>query len=261
MPNTSNNAARVTTQTYQHEIARGRVPGAELFGGFGILVAAGAVTKNVVWPKGNFIFPNQTTGENVSLVSTSTQDSLAGTGIKTIEVHYLDVNLVPQKKSLILDGTTPVTGQLSGVRFIQKLHLLSAGSNLAAQGDITAYKEGSATTVYNVISTGDERGTSSLRMVPKGKIAFLQGATMSSISGTAAARVRISLVATELEGHQYFNPEILIPFSSIGLQDGGLSTALPIPFAFKEGTTIGLRATSDKAATISGDWFGWLEDA
>lgn len=260
-PNTSNDGKRVTTQQYTHEIARGRVPGASVFGGYGKLEAAGAVTKNVIWPNGAFNFPDQVTGEDISFVSTSAQDAVGGDGISKVEIHYLDVDLNPQSVGITLTGATPVTGQLSGVRFIQCMHIKEVGVDLAAAGLIEAYRAGTeaAPIVFSLISVGDERCLSSLRMVPNGKTAFFQGAVGSAISGTAAARVVIELVATELDDHQYINPFILIPYTSVGVQDNGEAFVPPGPLVFKTGTVIGFRATSDKGATISANWFGWLE--
>ncbi len=260
-PNLSNNGNRVTTQQYTHEIARGRVPGASIFGGFGKLEAAGAVTKNVIWPNGVFTFPDQTTGEDISFVSTSAEDAVGGDGISVVEVHYLDVDLNPQSKVITLTGLTPVTGQLSGVRFIQCMHIQEVGITLEAEGLISAYRAGTEATpvVFSLISVGTERCTSSLRMVPKDKTAFFQGAVGTSISGTAAARVEIELVATELDGHQYLDPFILIPYTDVGTQDNGETFVPPGPIPFKTGTVIGFRATSDKGASISANWFGWLE--
>lgn len=261
-PNTSNNGSRVTMQTYQHEIARGRVPGASNFGGFGRLEAAGGVTKNIVWPNGAFDAPS-TAGEDITFVSSSVEDGAGtSTGILTMEVHYLDVDLIPRETNITLNGTTPVTGQLTGCRFIQDMHILTAGATKAAVGIIKAHKAGAATTIYNLIAAGSERAESSLRMVPKGKKAFFAGAVVSAISGTAAARVELQAVANEVSDHQYADPFILIPFTGIGVQDGGVApTKLPIHMTFTEGTVIGIRATSDKAATISATWFGWIEPA
>ncbi len=261
MANESNNGARVTTQQYTHEIARGRVKGASLLGGFGKLIAAGPITKNVVWPNGAFNFPDQTVGETISFVSTSAQDSVGGTGIGKVEVHYLDVDLNPQSKVITLTGLTPVTGQLSGVRFIQCMHIEEVGSGLEAAGLIEAYRAGTEATpiVFSLISVGGEWCSSSLRMVPAGKTAFFQGAVGSATSGTAAAGVNIELVASELDDHQYIDPFILIPYANVGVQDTGLTFVPPAPIPFKVGTVIGFRATSDKAATISANWFGWLE--
>ena len=259
---TSNNGPLRTVQGYTHEIARGKVVGATNFGGFGRLEAASGVSKNIVWPNGAFDAPSLA-GEDITFVSSSNEDGAGtNTGILSIEVHYLDVNLIPKEVAVTLTGTTPVTGQLTGCRFIQDIHLLTAGSTKAAVGIIKAHKAGAATTIYNLIAVGSERAESSLRMVPKGKKAFFAGAIVSAISGTAAARVELQAVASEVSDHQYMDPFILIPFTGIGVQDGGVSpTKLPIHPVFKEGTVVGIRANSDKAATISATWFGWLEDA
>ena len=257
---TSNNGKLATTQTYQHEVVRGKVVGASVFGAFGRL-EAGVVTKNVVWPGGAFTFPDQTVGEVISFVSTSGQDGVAGTGIRSLEVHYLDVDLNPQSVNITLNGATAVTGQLSGVRFIQDMHIREAGTGLSAAGVITAYREGAPLVIFSTMAIGSERAESSLRMVPKGKKAFFQGAVGSSISGTAAARAIIEAVATQIAGHQYLDPFIFVPFAAVGVQDGAISPTVPSPVSFDEGTVIGMRVTTDKGASILADWFGWLEDA
>ena len=241
-------------------ISRGLYPGASIFGGFGRLEAASGVTKNIVWPNGPFDAPS-TAGEAITFVSSDDEDGAGtSTGILTMEVHYLDVDLIPQDVIITLNGTTPVTGQLTGCRFIQDMHIMTAGSIKAAVGIIKAYKAGAATTIYNLIAAGSERAESSLRMVPKSKKAFFAGAVVSAISGAGAARVELQAVASEVSDHQYVDPFILIPFTGIGVQDGGAAPVnLPVNPVFSEGTVIGIRATSDKAATISATWFGWLE--
>jgi len=258
---TSFNGPMATVQNLGLEIARGRVQGVIPFGGVGRLIAAGAVTKNIIWGDGVFKFPNQTIGEDITFVSSNAADNVAGTGLGTIEVHYLDANLDPQVTSITLTGVTPVTGQLSGVRFIQEMHVLTAGTASAAVGNISAYKAGTATEIYALIVAGQERESSSARMVPNGKRAIIMGALGSSNSGTAAATTEIELVATELDTHQYTSPFIFISQGSIGAQDGGIGYNFPTPFIFKEGTIIAMRTTTDKGATIAGTWFGWLEGA
>ena len=261
---TSNNGKLATTQTYQHEVVRGKVVGASTFGAFGKL-EAGVVTKNVVWPGGAFTFPDQVTGEDITFVSTSAQDGVAGTGIRVLEIHYLDVDLAPQVAEITLNGSTAVTGQLSGVRFIQDIHIghgaTDVGTGLSAAGVITAYRAGAPLVIFSTMAIGSERAESSLRMVPKGKKAFFQGAVGSSISGTAAARAIIEAVATQIAGHQYLDPFIFVPFAAVGVQDGAISPTVPSPVSFDEGTVIGMRVTTDKGASILADWFGWLEDA
>lgn len=255
------NAPLHTAQSIGAQIARGQLGGMEPFGAFGKVETAGAATNQIVWPNGTFTFPDQTTGETISFVSTDDEDG-AGTqtGINSVEVHYLDVNLEPQSITVALTGLTPVVAAISGVRFIQCLHIQTAGSTLASVGEIKAYREGSPLVVFSLIQPERERCESSLRMVPKGKRALVAGLAASSVSGTAAARVVTEVVITQLDNHQYLDPIILIPQGSIGTQDGGLAYSSPVPLVASEGSVIGFRATTDKAALISADWFGWLED-
>lgn len=264
-----NRGKTVTTQPIGFEEARGRQGGTIPEIGVGRLVTAGAATNNIIWPNGAFVVPDQTVGEAISFRSSSAQDAVGGTGIEKLEVHYLDVNLEPQSKIITLTGTTPVTGQLSGCRFIQCMHVnadaagnVDIGTGLVAAGLIEAYRAGTEAdaVVFSLISAGAVRCTSSLRMVPKGKRALVEGATTSAVSGTAAARVVVELIATELDTHQYLNPPVFMPAPSIGIQDGSETFQFPIPPIYKEGTIIGLRASTDKGADISGSWFGKYED-
>jgi len=125
----------VSTYDLPLDISRGVITGSEPFGAYGE-ISAGAVTKNVIWPDGTFNIPNQTTGEAVTFVSSSVEDAVGGTGVSAIEVHYLDVNLAPQSVTVTLTGTTAVTGQLTGCRFIQCMHISAVGSTGAAVGQI-----------------------------------------------------------------------------------------------------------------------------
>ena len=254
-------APLTTAQGIGAQIARGELGGMEPFSAFGVLETAGAAVKKIVWPNGVFTLPDQTTGETVSFVSSNNEDG-AGTqtGINSIELHYLDVNLEEQAAIITLTGTTPVVAAITGVRFIQEMHLNTVGSTLAAVGAITAYKEGSASTIYCEIGAGREVSESSLRMVKAGKRAVISGLAASSVSGTAAARVSVDFVASEYYGHQYTSPFVLVPQGTIGTQDNGLTFNLPVPAIYQPGTVIGFRATTDKGALISADWFGWLED-
>jgi len=195
----------------------------------------------------------------MSVVSTSANDSAAGTNVRVIEIHYLDANLVQQSEFLTMNGLTPVLTTATNIRFIECMHIHVAGgaTTAFAAGTISASNGG---TTYSQIAAGDTRCTSSARMVPAGKKAFVAGASASATSGTSAAKVRVRIVASELDTHQYLDPLILIPFGSIGVQDGSEALDFPLPIPFSAGTVIAMTATTDKDAAVNGDWFGWFED-
>ena len=255
----NNNGPLRTVQELGVEIARGRVSGAKPEGSFGELTTAGADANKIVWPGGNFKIPNQA-GIDIDIVSSSIDDTSAGSGVRSIEVHYLDINLDEQAIIIPLTGTTPIVSAITGVRFINCMHIETVGTpGQGAVGNIKAYIGAQN---YSYIKIGDVRCSSSARMVPKGKRTMVAGIVGSAISGTSAARSLVQIVATELDAHQYIDQELFMPFGSIGLQDSSEGFNLPVPLPFKEGTIVALLLkTTDKAALITGDWFGWIEDA
>lgn len=250
------NNQRVPTEEYLIDVARGKINGAVPIASYGKRTTTGAETNRVIWPNGIFSIP-PAAGVQMSLASTSVNDSSAGTNIRTVEMHYLDANLLEQTEIITLNGTTPVLTVATDIRFINCLHVVTFGTSAYAAGDITASNGG---TTYSQISTGYLRCTSSARMVPAGKKCFVDGAVAGTVSATADAGVFIDLVASELDANQYLDPLILFPQSGIGLQNSSVTFTFPVPPVFSAGTVIALSASTDKAAIIGASWYGWLED-
>jgi hypothetical protein len=247
---------RLPVRDYALDIARGKIPRAESFGAYGERTSAGAETSRVLWPNGVFTLP-PIGGVQLTLVSTSADDTLGGTNIGSVDIHYLDSNLDPQVELVELNGLTPVLTVATNIRFIQCMHGVEFGLLAKSAGTITAKTGG---TTYSQIDTGETRCSSSARMVPRGHNCFIVGAAASSISGTSAAKALIRLVASEITDQQFLSPLALIPFGSIGVQDTGISMVFPVPLKFREGTVIAMTITTDKAATVSGTWYAFLED-
>ena len=247
-----------TVQDFGVDIARGQVVGAKPDGSFGELTVIGADANRIIWPNGAFKIPDAA-GISVDIVSSNLNDADGGTGVNALEVHYLDIDLNEKAVVIPLNGITPIVNAITGLRFINCMHIHVTGTNgQGAVGDITAYV---GAQIYSEIKAGDLRCSSSARMVPKGKRSMVAGLVASSISGTAAARALVQIVATELDNHQYTDQGLFMPFGSIGLQDSSEGFNLPVPLPFREGTVIAmLLKSTDKAATITADWFGWLED-
>lgn len=238
-------------------VARGRMPGTTPFGGYGERDAGAGETNRVIWPNGIFTLP-PSAGVQMSIVSTSADDDLTGTHTRKLEMHYIDGNGDKQHEVVELDGLTPVLTIATDMRFINCLHIHEVGTSSEAAGTITASNGG---IVYAEISQGNVRCTSSMRMVPTGKVCYVAGAVGGSVSGTAAAKVIIKVVASELDSHQYIDPLILIPYGGVAVQDVSEAYNFPVPLKFTAGSVVGLILTTDKAATVTGSWFGWIEDA
>lgn len=242
-------------QSREWSIARGLVTGAKPFSAYGERVTVGAETNFPIWPDGAFSIPVPA-GVQMSVVSTSAQDAnTTGTGIWSVEIHYLDNLLAEQATIVTLNGLTPVLTTPANIRFIQCMHVVASAGTSAA-GTITASNGG---VIYSQISTGATRCSSAFRMVPAGYQLRILAAAASSISGTAATASQVRLVANMIGTHTYTNPLLFVPFGAIGVQDNGVALNFPPQESFPPGTVVGATHTSDKAATVSVSWYGYLE--
>jgi hypothetical protein len=244
---------------FMTQISKGTIAGVQPFFAYGQRTAAAAETNRVVWPNGPFEIP-PVAGVQMSVVSTSANDDLTGTHAQILELHYLDGSLNEQTEFIEMDGLTPVLTTATDIRFINCMHVHQVGGAATnfAEGDILASNGG---TTYAQIAAGEVRCTSSARMVPAGKCAYISGAIGGAASGTASTSVVLRLVASELDIYQYVDPLVLYPYGGIGIQDNSATYNFPSPLRFTEGTVIAITATTDKAAEITASWFGWLEDA
>lgn len=242
---------------YLRDVARGGVVGASPISAYGRRVVSG-IESNILWPDGVYALP-PAAGVQLSFVSTNAADAAGGTGIRTVHIQGLDANLAVVSEYLTLDGTTPVLTTRTDWRFIQCVHMVTFGSGKKAAGVITGSV---GAQVYTQISAGAVRCASSVRMVPQGKRCLVLGSVASIISGTSATNGLISLVSQHFDGHDYSADSVFVPFAEVGFQDNSLGFLFPAPVAFYEGAAIGLyfEQPNNKAATLSGSWFGILED-
>jgi hypothetical protein len=244
------------SQGYQTAISRGDVVRAIPFSAYGRRTTTGA-ESNILWPDGVYALP-PAIGIQLSVVSTSANDTAAGTGIRTVDIHYLDANLVEQTETVTMNGVTPVLTIATNIRFVQCMHMNTYGSGKVAAGTITA---GVGAQNYSEIFTGKVRCSSSVRMVPAGKRMLVDTVYAGSASGAAAASVIVELVTCHFDDHDYTADSIFFPLGAAAFQDSSGGITFSVPIIFTEGMTFGFRFETDKAATITGFWSGWLEDA
>ncbi len=239
------------------DISRGKITGAQAFSSYGKRTTSGA-DSGVIWANGAWTAP-PAVGARISVVSTSASDGVGGTGIRSVELHCVDANLVPYNETVVLNGTTPVLTTATNIRFIQCGHMLTYGTGKAAAGTIT-FKDNSTAATYNQISIGENRCSSSARIVPYGKRMVIDGLVGSSISGAAQTSALLSIATTMFDGHDLSADSVLVPLATIGVQDGSESMAMATPLVFPAGAIVAMTYSVDKAATVTGSYFGWLEN-
>lgn len=246
--------------TQQLEITRGRVEGSYPVVIDGHLTTSGSATDFLVLDGSAIKDPSVAppTGLQMSIVSTSAQDGPGGTGVRTIRFNYLDADLIEREEIVTLNGTTPVLTAATNIRWVGEIHMLTYGSGKAFAGDVTVTNAG---TRYKFIPAGNRTTRSSAYRVPAGKRLIVHTLYAASTSGTSAARVNVEVVVSRINSDSFADAGLLFAQGSIGLQDGSAILSDGALYAVPAGEIIALRATTDKGATITGGFFGWLEDA
>jgi len=245
--------------TYMIEVARGNVPGAQIMASHGELTTTGAVEDHLIWPVAgtpDLAVPPEE-GVQLSIVSDSVNDTDGGTGARALELHYLNGDLNIRNETITLNGTTPVLSAATDIRFVECMHVHEYGALKEADGNIDGTHSG---TTYTYIAAGKRRCTNSARRIPAGKRLFIHALWGGSVSGTAAASTTVRLVSTQLDRHDYTEDAMTIPHAAISVQDSSESLTSLAVMSFPAGSVVGLECTTDKGATITAGFAGWIEN-
>lgn len=159
-----------------------------------------------------------TTGQTLYLVSTSVNDTEAGTGARTVRTVYLDANGDQQVRTDTLNGTTPVSIG-SGYSYIQWCEVASVGSGTVSAGNVSISSTNGAATVattFEFIKAGSNRSQSGRYKVPTGWTAYLTGWDAHAISANMDARLRATVFADDraLSTVHHFQDTMYIPSST-----------------------------------------------
>lgn len=159
-----------------------------------------------------------TGAETMSLVSTSANDTAAGTGTRAVLVVGLDGDYNSIQELVFLNGTTPVVTSQTFLRLHQLLTAI-AGSGETNAGIITATASTSQTVQANILA-----GISGSRMghftVPAGYTAWFIDGVASCFSSAGAA-----LKVGEMETFLRFPDGRRFPGCSFGMTSEGTSIA------------------------------------
>lgn len=250
------------TVDYLTAVGLGKVAGHSIFRGLGRREALSTgAAGNDIWEgvATTFVYPNQTTGEQMTLVSTNAQDSAAGTGAQQIDVHYLTATGVQAVETVTMNGTTPVNTVATNIRFIQYIHTQRITANAignTAAGDITIYSTATPANIFNIIKAGGNISLNSQRMVPAGLTFYMN---YISATSTSSKPISVRLRATcDFEGE--LTSGIFIYNELFELQDSSVIIQLQLPrvfpaFAIIKGTAFS--TTAGGVASLS--YGGWME--
>lgn len=170
--------------------------------GFGFRLGVTAVaTGNDIWPGTAVILPiPPDVGEQMQVVSTSASDTAAGTGVRTLAIHYIDALGNQKEENITMNGVTPVGTVATNIRFVQELHTLTTGSNLLSVGTITISTFGAPASIYTQIQPQTNQSLNTARMVPAGMLLLITAFHASNGSSAGAQSMDIRLRSTNHVG-------------------------------------------------------------
>jgi len=168
-------------EPFELQVARGQIQGHRSVVVFGFNPDVDTAQVSV-WPLPSLItFPAAALQMTVS--STSANDTSAGTGARTVVVQGLDANYNEVTETVTLNGQTAVTMTASLLR-VNYAYVATAGSGNSAAGDIYigtgVVTAGVPATVYDIIKFDYNNTTTGSYTVPAGYTAYVSQGLFSS---------------------------------------------------------------------------------
>jgi hypothetical protein len=140
-------------------------------------------------------YTEQTANAQRSVVSSSANDSSAGTGVRTVKITYFTATGTgPFEETITLNGTTAVNTVATNICFIDKMEAVTAGSGGVAAGNITVRSvTGGGGVAIKQISTGDLQSFDAVHYVATGQTLYVTGLSTGHNGTTvgSGARYRI----------------------------------------------------------------------
>jgi len=133
-------------------VAMGNVPGHSMISLIGRNPTVGTIFEDYWGPSTAYVKP--TAEETWEIVSSSANDTSAGTGARTVFIPYLDDDYIERISIVAMNGTTPVTINTDHFRPQSSMLVLTVGSLGANAGTITL-RVASAGAVRSEIPFGD----------------------------------------------------------------------------------------------------------
>lgn len=128
-------AINVRPTDYHYEVAMGKRQGRTTWNKFGYNDDIDTGTEVVASFGG--LFTKMSTARTLSVVSTSAQDGVAGTGATNVIIDGIDANRLAQTEVVTMNGTTPVVTSTTWLG-VNRMAIYLCGSNESNVGTITA---------------------------------------------------------------------------------------------------------------------------
>jgi len=178
--------------------------------------------EETVWPDGGTV-PHPAAASVLKISSSSTDDTSAGTGARTVYIEGLDGNYNVVSETVTLNGQTAVNTSNSYL-YVNGFYVISVGPGGANAGNINAgtgvVTAGVPAVLYDIIATGYNNRTTGHYCVPAGYTGYMNEGMFSAGQASGATSVtgflkqhgpdgilRVGAVTTVNNGSAMFNFE------------------------------------------------------
>ena len=220
---------------YTYAISHGMIPNTSAWTKTGYNPNVGTTEEDMWYGSAPYVFP-PTTGITMQVASTVTTDGIAGQGIQTAYIKYLNTSYVELSETITLNGTIAVSTAAHNIIRVNNFRAATAGSSGKALGDITL-KNSTATVTYSNIATGYTRARNTAYTVPAGKTLYVTSIGFSSANNTSGMRMTTRANYDNVSGLN-LSTEMFMPYSEVVLTAGSYTRQLEQPTRLPEKTDI-----------------------
>ena len=235
-----------TSEPFYLQVARKQIQFHESIFKFGNNTTVGD-SLETVWAEGG-LYSYLTTATVLKVSSSSTADTSAGTGARTVELFGLDTDYNEINETITLNGQTAVNTTKEYLR-INRMIVRSAGSGGANAGVIYA-GTGTVTTgvpanVYASINgvTGANQSLMALWTVPAGYTAYILQYDISNGTTSNTPAVCKLVLAVRPYGEVFQSKDVKSLTTGMHIEE-----TFPIPIKIEEKSDIEVRAISSSAS-------------
>ncbi len=231
------------------QVARGQIPGHSAISVFGYNPDVDTAEESI-WPDGGTV-PHPTVASVLKISSSSTDDTSAGTGARTVTIVGLDGSYNQVSESITLNGQTAVNTTNSYL-YVNGFYVASTGSGGANAGNINAgtgvVTAGVPAVLYDIIATGYNNRTTAHYCVPAGYTGYLTTGVITTGQATGSTSVTAFLKQHGQDG--------IVRVGAVStLNNGSVQYDFSYPYIISEKNCVGASAIGSAANNSASAFF------
>lgn len=253
------NRLATISMPYGHAISHGLVPNHTPVRQLGYNPDVDNVREDLWELGGTYVFP-PAGGIQMAFVSDNVNDTAAGTGARTADIHYLNASFVEMSENIILNGTTAVNTIATDILRINDIHVMTVGTNETSVGNLSL-RNLAGTITYGYIAATGNASRQCIYTVPAGFNLFITGFNVG-VGHNAGGRLGEFSVRATTSHDDELTPGVFHFKNSVIVQDGSIYIPFPIPLKCVSMSDVKISVKSDLAtasAICAGSWCGWLD--